>query len=88
MRNLIIWTEVDEPKTYDELQGHIDETNSHMTQFEFISHQLIYMFAMRLTQILMKYDTVAKWSKHHPRHRPIEISEKTHLLFSLSVILS
>lgn len=84
----IIRAHIDEAQAHQQLHHHIQHAHLHVPNLQLIAHQLIGMLAMRLTQILMKYDTVAKWSKHHPRHRPIEISEKTHLLFSLSVVLS
>ena len=84
----IIRAHIDEAQRHHQLHCHVQQAHLHVTYLQFIRHQLIGMFAMRRAQILMKYDTVAKWSKHHPRHRPIEISEKTHLLFSLSVVLS
>lgn len=59
MRESGIGAEADEPETDNELQSHVDETDSDMTNLQFVGHQLEHMLAMCLAEVLMEHDAMA-----------------------------
>lgn len=55
----IIRAHIDEAQRHHQLHCHIQQAHLHVTYLQFIRHQLIGMFTMRLAQVLMQHDTVA-----------------------------
>ena len=55
----IIRAHIDETQRHHKLHCHIQQAHLHVTYLQFVCHQLIGMFAMRLAQVLMQHDTVA-----------------------------
>lgn len=59
MCNCCTRTKINESQRNCELHYGIEARNLYMTNFQFIRHQLICMFAMCLSLVLMKHNAVA-----------------------------
>ena len=59
MRQDIIRTHIDEAQRHHQLQGHIQQAHLHVTNLQFVSHQLISTLPVRLIQVLVQHDAVA-----------------------------